>query len=129
MTEAVALCKQVVGPVSHRYLFCSALAFGKCYKVLSRTRKEKDINCEPSKEIEAKEGEGNKIAVFDIDNVPMHYIQKLGNKMSRKLIRKAHRIDLRKEDVNVWREVLSYWGVIFHGNHDRHGRVCMRSSW
>lgn len=82
MVHAVGLCKRVMIPRALGHLFCSALKFGRWYKMLSRLRQKKDRNSDGGETISTKKVEGQKKAVFKVNAAPLHFTRAVMNMMA-----------------------------------------------
>lgn len=110
-------------PGAHVHSFCSELQVGECYETLSGARAKEDCHSGGGEIFATEDGEGKKMAVFEVMCVPLRYTRKLGNMMSSIRHRKDHHVKVCKKAVHFWRKRLSYGYALFHVNYEGNGII------
>lgn len=73
MADAAAFCKQVMRPDAQGHLFCSALTFRKCYKIISRTRLEAKSDSDDGEGITIRWRKKRKKIFYKDESVRLQY--------------------------------------------------------
>lgn len=73
MTDAVALCNQVMRPEAQVHLICFTFQFGQPYIILSGVMEEKESSSDDVEGSATQNGGGKKKAVIELESILLHY--------------------------------------------------------